>query len=536
MANFDDLLKKNRKRVEEIKKETPKAERRGPRRPWQENLEQYKDDATKKSDAPSKLTTGSPSAEVTTPPLDTQDSKRSDSRANLNATKVSEQSRNSTDTIPEQITERPSKVSEQSRNNTGTESNQGASKRSDVSSASEVSEQKYRNSADTMPEQTMDSDIKVPVQYKDNIGTDSRPQEHHSVVRSVTSDINVVNEVEKVSEQKYRNSTGTKSEQTSSHYKESVQSRNNAGTSVGTIPVQIDVYSIPKSEEKILRVLVQICVQTGKTITPKITYEKLSALSATPIESSKTLVKRLEKKGYLKRVDMRKGPGSWTVFEIPQATYQAFLTYETRMVGFESFFGHEQSTGTNTGTGRGTDIRTEPPSSSSSLYNKETTTKEPEFDLSVFNVPDILQKNGFGKGVLTQLKTYTSWTDEELQTFFDHFAYDLEYDKQNQNEILSPVKYFMRIVRNKIPYESERMLREENHALDVYKSRVSALKENLRSEKMAELGKKFEQYKASLSQQKIDELVPPTPLVKSGSDLQLIQLRSKFYNDEASET
>jgi hypothetical protein len=538
MANYEDLLKKNKKRIAEIKQEPKKLIRSGPRRPWQlEDKEDQSslDKAFKEQEGPAIESFADPS-----PSLET--THEEETQVNLKRRKISEQNRNNTGTVSEQISATTSKVPVQKRNNIGTGIDKSVAENSPLSIDLEVSEQKYRNNTVTVSEQITHNKEFVPVQNRNNTGTESRPDTRNYSVEKVNEDIRSNDDGIKVSEQKYRNNTGTVSEQSYRAGTVPEQSRNSKRTNVGTVPVQIDVYSIPKSEEKILRVLIKICIHIGKTITPKITYEKLSGLSNTPIESCKTLVKRLEKKGFLNRIDMRKGPGSWTIFEIPQPTYQAFLTYETQSNNFGAYFNNEESTGTNIGTGRGTDIRTSGSSSSNLDNNINTNTEEVVNEhWKEIQIPEFLKTKGFSSTHAKQIFSdkENTFTVNEVQQSLEHFAYDLE-----NNLVVAvkrgvpPINFFMGILRKngaRNLYVSSVAVQKEQAEIELYLKAQRESEDVLKKKAMAELEIKATEMVNKLSEEERNAIAPPNKFMESGSATQTMILVNHFKKESGIE-
>lgn len=264
------------------------------------------------------------------------------------------------------------------------------------------------------------------------------------------------------------------------------------------------------------------CVGNGNKTTSKINNQLIAeAIGIKPI-TLKTVVKRVTDKGFLSRETGKRGRGGWLQFTMSEELYSKML-YS---------FTHKSTIGVQTTENKSTDQSTtrstEFPSSSSSINNINTTTKSRVEECSNIVIPDILVRNGFHVGKIKQILERTEWTVDEIQTFLDHFAHDLPTKKGIQN----PVAYFLSVVNNGNRYESEELLRIEQTAVADYKSRIAALKEQARDEAMIQLSKKFEVYLKSLTQEQIDSMVPPTAIVKSGSDLQIRRLKSIFIEAE----
>lgn len=507
MANYEDLLKKNKKRLTTMKSEPKRLERKGAVRPWQVD---NTDSSLEVSISPEERAKVTPSL---TPTLTIKTA----INRNFEESENSEQLRNSYETKSEQSKINASDFSEQFRNSSGTQ---------DRNSINESDQ--FRNSSVTKSEQQEGELLANKELLRNSSETISRPNSADiRQIRSAQSE-NSIGKGNKVSEQQFRNSYGTNSEQD----KKVSEIRNNLVTGTGTVTEQINVYSLPRFENKIMSALVGICVNTGNTITPQLTYEKLSDLSGVPLESAKTLVKRLEKKGFLKRLEGRRGPGAWTIIEIPIATYQAFITYSQRTLALQSQSPYFNSSGTNNGTSKGTGLGTDVSSSSNNIINNNTTNTGEGERWKEIKIPTVLEECGFtnthAKQVLSDKENKLSF--EEVQESFDNFAFDVENNKITVRT--NHVSYLMSVLRSqRIAYVSLYQKEQERLQLEDYLKELKKEEELKKMKLQMELSQKFAEWLKSKSQAEKNQIVPPTGVVSEGSQIQENLLKAYFCKE-----
>ena len=514
MANYEDLLMKNKKRIAEIKQEPKKLTRNGPKRPWQVNLSDESPSENKQtSNAPIEPTIES----FVHPTVEPVPSKMKRTQSILESQLETEQIRNSSVTVPELETKKTDEIKEQVEDN---KSSKGTYTHNKIDNTDE-----FRNNSGTVAEQNNLMQSKVPEQLRNCSVTKSGPidQTAASSERSNDSTTEKTDHINK--EQKFRNNSVTIQE-----LNESEQViRNNHVTGTGTVTEQINVYSIPKSETAILGALVNICINTGSTITPKLSYEKLSELSGVPLESCKTLVKRLERKGFLRRLEGTSGPGAWKIFEIPRATYQAFITYSQKTLNVHMATGYFNNSGTNPGTNQGTGLRTERSSSSNNIYKNITTTSDAELWKDIV-IPEALSKHGFtethAKQVLSDKENKLSV--EDVQESFDNFAIDVQHNKIKVRT--THVAYLMSVLRGqRAKYISLFAKEQEKLQMEDYLTQLRQIDEDSRKQKLQiEMVQKYQEWMKGLSQEERNEIAKPTNHIKEGSEMQNHLLRAYF--------
>jgi hypothetical protein len=137
-------------------------------------------------------------------------------------------------------------------------------------------------------------------------------------------------------------------------------------------------------------------------------------------------IQRLEQKQILFRIEFRPGRGGWTVYELPESTWNQILQTETS----DKLRTNLGQTSDKPKTEPRTEPRTSPPCSSSNLELINTTTTDPtktvsEADSFWLAVP----KNLDGLVSVKQLREFVRQgliAADDLQTSLDGFAFDLE--------------------------------------------------------------------------------------------------------------
>ena len=168
-------------------------------------------------------------------------------------------------------------------------------------------------------------------------------------------------------------------------------------------------------------------------------------------------LKRIEKKGLIKRVSFRSGRGGWSRYELPDHIYREVFHLET---GNKAGTNWEQSgnkLGTQTGTQTGT---SDSSSSGSSLKDSlNTTTTEPEKEK--FTLAEEWQKvdtsylDEFGikgHGIVYQLARTGKLSPQIVQESIKYFAFDLRKNGKAQKIRGDLAAYFLAPLKRGEPY------------------------------------------------------------------------------------
>lgn len=90
----------------------------------------------------------------------------------------------------------------------------------------------------------------------------------------------------------------------------------------------LEVDTLVGHELKLLLIIFTDCKNSGSLVTPALNNESLRVRLETSAQVTKMVVHRLIKKGFVKRVDSKKGRGGWTKFGISRQVYQQLLLGE----------------------------------------------------------------------------------------------------------------------------------------------------------------------------------------------------------------
>ena len=204
-----------------------------------------------------------------------------------------------------------------------------------------------------------------------------------------------------------------------------------------------EISELSTKEEILLKYLFEICSSLGQRETPRITNHEIANFLQTTSGSSRVILSRIKKKGFLKVIKSKNGPSGWRVFELPEFTYRHFANQKniTRALQERDQSVNKALTKALTGP------LTNGPSSSSIINNKKTTTtKEQENDDWVHEVqiPDILKEKGFGLSHLKQMKNNKnfSFSTEEIIRNLEAFAFDLNNGHLEEKKIASATAFF----------------------------------------------------------------------------------------------
>ena len=102
-------------------------------------------------------------------------------------------------------------------------------------------------------------------------------------------------------------------------------------------------------QRKLILLIYENCKIARSKITEPLTLEYISEQIKIPLGSIKTTIRRLEMKGYVKRIEYKNGRSGWSKYEIPKNIFNEMLQNET---------GHKLDTNW---TPKRTQNRTQPP-------------------------------------------------------------------------------------------------------------------------------------------------------------------------------
>ena len=497
------------KPTEDLTTKTKKLNRDGPTRPWQENS---KKDSL--SETPSSALIKQPkmtSTETNHSPMEEDVKlKKSSPASNMEEQKKSDQSRTNIGPESNHNNVKQEQVSDHSRTYVEPMSNQNKEKAKQSVGWSDIDSNQSRTRIEPVSDQVNSDIVPESDQSRTYIGSKTNTKN----LRTIDLESN-----------QYR----TRVEPMSDHSRTKIDSKkDHSRTSV--VPGfesesdQNLIHFLPKLHRRIVSFLVQNCVARGSRTTPPITYDLLAQSVETTTDSAKTQVKRLEKKGFIIRIQNKMGPSSWTIYEIPLNVYQQVIEIENmeRLTSQKNLL--EEYVGPGRGPSRGPEG-----SSSSNIYNNITTNTEESDQWNQIIIPEFLKRHGFSvthaKQVLGDKENRLSF--EQVQDSFNNFAIDLENNKVTIKT--NPIRYFMSVIRSqRVPYESAFVTEQSRLEVEEYLKRVRSEVEICKQKAQVELVMKFKEWMSSLTQEQKNEIIKPNEMIKEGSHLQELQLRAYY--------
>lgn len=446
-------------------------------------------------------------------------------RANKDDAKVSEHSRSDIGAESGNISEQNTDISEQIRSNVGVISEQVAALIPPIFAKEQSISEKYRSNIGAISDEVSEHGDKLSEQSRSSIGAkkvDGSIKVASKVVKQFSSPS------PKSKSEQYRSNIGAISDQYRSVGASQSLIRSNVGAGSGSISEQELIFILPPLDRKIVCFFASLCLKKASLQTPPLTYEQIAGACSTSVETAKTQVKRLEKRLVIQRVLQKRGPGSWTVFELPQSVYEACLRYNSVENHFEDFGSVKAAQVNSIGAGIGASKGVQP-SSSSNIYNNITTNTEESDQWNQIIIPEFLKRHGFSvthaKQVLGDKENKLSF--EQVQDSFNNFAIDLENNKVTIKT--TPVRYFMSVIRSqRVPYESAFVTEQSRLEVEEYLKRVRSEVEICKQKAQVELVMKFKEWMSSLTQEQKNEIIKPNEMIKEGSHLQELQLRAYY--------
>jgi hypothetical protein len=199
-------------------------------------------------------------------------------------------------------------------------------------------------------------------------------------------------------------------------------------------------------QRKVLLYFFQDCKNRRSQTTQEMALQHIVDYQNITFGSVKTTIRRLEKKGYVKRFKHKKGRGGWSSFEIPDPVYEELLRYEE----FYKVDTNRTQIGHKVDTQSDTQSDTTCSYSSSSIIN--TTTTDPEMV-----IPPELQSMGVSKKSFNSY--FANMTAQEIQQSIDAFNYDL---KNNLVKSSTPLNMLFGILKKGRPYLSSHFSEQLN--------------------------------------------------------------------------
>jgi hypothetical protein len=288
-------------------------------------------------------------------------------------------------------------------------------------------------------------------------------------------------------------------------------------------------------ESRILHTVVDSCVARGLLVSSPLKPEFLSKAAGTTKKTTKTCAQRLVKKVLLKREGGRDGKGGWTIFGISEATRNTALQISKIAPNGNLTV---NKTVIQTVIKQESKQESEPSSSSSInvLKDLNTTTTSEEGTLNTKPILSdewglisisSLEEIGFTKTHLAQLAQHGKLTSEQVKDSMDAFAFDLSKNQKAKLIHVSPLNFFMGILRKGMPYTPpENYESPEDEAFRKYleSKRVQLQRRKAMEQELIEL--EFQEWSDGLTADQRKELAPQAKI--NGSEMQISTLREYF--------
>ncbi len=185
------------------------------------------------------------------------------------------------------------------------------------------------------------------------------------------------------------------------------------------------IYSLVGLQKRLLFFFYESCQRNRSHLTEKLPATSIASAVNSTIFSVKKSIQRLEQRHLIHRHAFKNGRSGWTIFELPDLVFRELLQIATG----DKLETNWRQTGDKLETKLGTEPRTTPPCSSSSIpvSNKTTTTELDSPSISI-NIPELLSHR-VSEAQLRQLVESDRISLTDLEESLEAFAYDLANGK-----------------------------------------------------------------------------------------------------------
>jgi predicted transcriptional regulator len=223
-------------------------------------------------------------------------------------------------------------------------------------------------------------------------------------------------------------------------------------------PVELTLDSVRRlygHQRNILFYIVEHCSLRGQLTSGPITNESLRFLTKTDADTIKTAVQRLVKKGFITRIEGKRGKGGFATFSITESVRNA-VKEEQRQLSISNQLLTSLVTSPPAYMVTNWSSTKEPisPSSGSSFNNLNNTTTTDSANLFEWENLDIdpLREFGFSKNHLMQIANDCRLSPTIVQDSIYAFSFDLQHNNKKDSLRTNPINYFMGILRSGKPY------------------------------------------------------------------------------------
>ena len=284
-------------------------------------------------------------------------------------------------------------------------------------------------------------------------------------------------------------------------------------------------FELSGHQRNLIEIIYKSCRRLGSKTSPPLSIEYLSKNAQTARGTVKNAILRLQKKGLLLKANFKNGRGGWTQYQLSEKVYQELLQQESDSKVVANY-GQSSSKVVAQPVAQ---LVASPHSSSKNLNLKNTTTMKnvDNFKLNHnISIPSELNEIGFQESHLDQILRQTTLDEEHIQESLNHYALDLRNGSVRAG--YGKLNLIVGVLKKSNAYVSESYISEEQNVLKELAIRSEMLQELKSKQNEIELLKKYKAWKKNLTQEKINELVPPNNIIEEAGTLQDIQLQSYF--------
>ena len=147
------------------------------------------------------------------------------------------------------------------------------------------------------------------------------------------------------------------------------------------------------------------------------------------------------------------------------------------------------------------------------------------------DIPDNLKEIGFGASQTSHVfnNAKNPLTPQELQDSLDAFSYDLKQELIKPKT--SPLNFLMGVLLKRGAYTSEAILIESKKEIESYMKTIKELEISMEDLKSVNKQKQFEKWLKTIPDDQRNKIVPPSPLIKTGSRYQLVMLKDYWEKE-----
>jgi hypothetical protein len=276
---------------------------------------------------------------------------------------------------------------------------------------------------------------------------------------------------------------------------------------VNIMASQSSFFSLVGLQRSIVLYLFNLCKTSCSKHTGAIPVGLITTNCKTTKFSVQKSLQRLEKKEIIIRAEFKNGRGGWTKYELPDQIFQEILTLELQNINYPIQAQSSDKVETK--------LRTINDHSSSSIYNKTTTTEREEINANDFTINiSPLSSIGLTHGHIAQLTKQQKLTFEQIQDSIHYFAFDLARNEKAKTLRKDALNFFMGILRQGLPYAPPNNYESpEAEAMRLHlesKAKAKKINEQLEKEFKESL---WLEWREALSEQELMEFyIPGEPL------------------------